>query len=190
MKKIFLSTFLLLLFSVALSAHGTHGTGLMAGLSHPILGLDHLLAIFCVGLLSAQMGIKSSWMVPLVFAIAMLLSGWLGIGTDGFICMEEGIALSVVVMGIAVALKKKMSLVAAILAAGVIGIFHGYAHGVEMPEASKPFVYISGFLLGVLIIFLGSIGIGNVLLQNKINSERLQYVGAFIAGMGLVILIG
>jgi len=105
-------------------------------------------------------------------------------------CMEEGIAFSVIVMGIAVALKKKMGLVAAVLTAGVIGFFHGYAHGVEMPEASKPFVYISGFLLGDGIIFLGSIGIGNVLLKNKINSERLQYVGAFIAGMGLVILMG
>lgn len=190
MRKIFLSTFLLLSFTISLNAHGTHGTGLMASLSHPILGLDHLLAILCVGFLSAQMNIKSSWMIPLVFAIAMLVSGWLGIGAEGFTGMEQGIAISVIVMGLVVALKNKMGLILATLLAGVFGFFHGYAHGVEMPEESRPFVYISGFLLGVVIIFLVSIGIGNILLRDNKNSERLQDVGAFIAGMGFVILIG
>ena len=190
MKKLLLSTFLLLSLSISLSAHGTHGSGIMAGLSHPILGLDHLLAILCIGFLSAQLNIKSSWMIPLVFAIAMLVSGWLGIGTDGFTGMEQGIAISVIVMGILVALKKKIGIVPTALLAGVIGFFHGYAHGVEMPEESSPFVYISGYLLGVAIIFLVSIGVGNLLLKDVKNSERLQYVGAFIAGMGLVILMG
>jgi len=190
MKKIFLFTISLLSFSITLSAHGTHGTGLMAGLSHPILGLDHLLAILCIGFLSAQMKIKSSWMIPLVFAIAMLVSGWLGIGTEGFAGMEQGIAISVIVMGILVALKNKIGLVPAVLLAGAIGFFHGYAHGVEMPEESRPFVYISGYLLGVAIIFLGSIGIGNLLLKNNKNEELLRFIGAFIAGMGFVILMG
>ena len=190
MKKIFLSTFLLLSISISMNAHGTHGTGLMAGVSHPILGLDHLLAILCIGFLSAQLNIKSSWMIPLSFAIAMLVSGWLGIGTEGFTGMEQGIAISVIVMGILVAIKNKIGIVPAALLAGVIGFFHGYAHGVEMPEESKPFVYISGYLLGVALIFLVSIGIGNVLLKNDKNAELLRFVGAFIAGMGLVILIG
>ena len=101
-------------------AHDGHGSSFMEGLQHPILGLDHLLAMLSVGILSAQMGGKAIWTVPLVFVSVMLFGGLMGISSEGIPFIETAIAISVIVLGIAIALEKKSPL---ILTMGFVGFF-------------------------------------------------------------------
>jgi len=171
-------------------AHGSHGSGITAGITHPIFGLDHLLAIMALGLLIAKMGAKSSWLIPLTFCASMGISGWLGIGTDGFPYMESGIALSVVLLGLALALQVTLPVGIGLVASVVIAFFHGYAHGVEIPESTSPLLYITGFLIGVLLIFLLSITLGRYIVKANSKIPILRVAGAIIAGLGLMVLIG
>jgi len=181
---------LLLLSPLFTFAHDGSGSGFLAGLGHPVLGLDHLLAMISVGILSAQMGGKAIWTVPATFVTVMLVGGLVGIGAQELPCIETGIAISVVILGIAIGFKRNFPVLLVMGFVAFFAFFHGYAHGVEMPSIAQPLFYSGGFMLSTIAIhlagvFLGSIGSTN--LQRKI---LLRSMGVFMAGMGFQMLIG
>jgi len=143
-----------------------------------------------VGILSAQMGGKAIWTVPLTFIGMMWVGGMLGIGAEAFEWVEKGIALSVIVLGLAIAFNKKQSLGLAMVGVGAFAFLHGHAHGVEMPNLASPELYAIGFILGTTAIHLAGVGIGVISEKMKDGAMLLRFGGAFIAGMGLQILIG
>ena len=191
MRKIVLATvgIVSLLPSISYAHEGTGG-GFTAGLTHPVLGFDHLLAMLSVGILSAQMGGLAIWRVPLTFVLVMLGGGVLGINGIPLFSVELGIALSVLALGIAIALDKKLSPVLAMVFVGFFAIFHGHAHGTEMPSLSKPLFYACGFVLGTAGIHVAGVLVGIIAERIKEGHQLLRYAGAGIAGVGFHLIIG
>ena len=155
----------------------------MAGLTHPVFGLDHLLAMMSVGILGAQMGGRSRWIAPSTFLCAMLGGGILGMQEIRLPHVELGIASSVLALGVAVAVEKKPPMALAALV-GCFAIFHGHAHGAEMPDPAKPALYAWGFLSGAAAIHLAGFLIG-VSAGAFIHGNRvMRYLGTAVAGIG------
>ena len=183
---------ILLLTSLRAFAHdeGEGSAGFLVGLLHPALGLDHLLAMLSVGILSAQIGGRALWGVPLTFVCVMIVGGLIGGYDIDLPLVESGIALSVTALGIALAAEKSMAIIWAMLFVGFFAVFHGHAHGAEMPDVGEPLLYGMGFVTGTAIIHLSGVGIG--LMSNKITrgSVLLRFSGAGIAGIGLLMLFG
>lgn len=179
------------LFSVLFHS-GTDG-GIFAGLLHPILGIDHLLAMVTVGLLSAQMGGRAIWTVPATFVSVMALGGVLGILGVPLPLVEYGIALSVVVLGIALLARKKISVPTAMVFVGLFALFHGHAHGTELPELSETAVDVFAYVFGFLIATAGLHLIGALTGQMAVNTPRgasvLRYSGALIAATGVYLVM-
>jgi len=147
LNKILAGAALLLAPALAF-AHPGHGdNGLMAGLGHPVGGLDHLLAMLAVGLWAAQQQGTARWALPCTFVGTMLLGGVLGFAGLELPALESGIAASVLALGLAVALAVRPPLVLAVIATGVFALFHGVAHGLELPEMSSPVAYAVGFVV-------------------------------------------
>ncbi|GIU03176.1 HupE/UreJ family protein [Shewanella morhuae] len=186
---------LLLLLSLCgiapVSAHEIHsGGGFMSGFNHPVLGFDHLLAMLSVGMLSTQLGGRAIWTVPLAFVVFMLFGGILGLYAVAVPFVEIGIALSVLLLGLAIAFDRQIPLLFAMTFVGVFAIFHGHAHGAEIPELASPVLYALGFLLGTAVIHLGGVMIG--LGMQKMTGQRnlMRVTGAAIAAMGGYLLAG
>lgn len=168
------------------SAHsGSHGvSGFAGGLAHPLLGLDHLLAMIAIGLWAAQQGGRALWAVPAAFVGAMLLGGglaWAGLSLPH---VETGIAASVLVLGLLIATRRQWALVAGMATAAGFALFHGYAHGLEMPPAASPVPYVLGFMLATG--FLHGVGIAGGL----IGRHATQAAGVGIAATGLALVLG
>ncbi len=170
------------------NAHGVQGGGLINGLMHPVFGPDHLLAMVAVGILSVQMGGKSIWAVPCAFLTFMLVGGILGMKEVPFPAVETGIALSVLVLGIAIALAASIPNWVAMLFVGAFGTFHGYAHGMEMPTVAQPALYATGFILSTAGLHIAGVLIGFVSHRIPKGDIVLRMLGAFIAAVGLYIL--
>lgn len=191
MRKIVLATIGIVPFLPSISyAHEGSGGGFVAGLTHPVLGFDHLLAMLSVGILSAQMGGQAIWKVPFTFVLVMLGGGVLGINGVPIFSVELGIALSVLALGVAIALEKKLSSLLAMVFVGFFAIFHGHAHGTEMPSLSKPLFYACGFVLGTAGIHIAGVLVGIVAEGLKDGSQLLRYAGAGIAGIGFHLIVG
>jgi urease accessory protein len=175
----------LILFAGSASAHtGDHATvaGFAGGLAHPLLGLDHLLAMIAVGLWAAQQGGRALWAVPAAFVGAMILGGglaWSGIALPQ---VETAIALSVLVLGLLVATRRLWAATAGMAIAAGFALFHGYAHGLEMPLTASPALYALGFVLTTL--GLHGTGIAGSLLGRR----AVQWAGAGIAAGGLALI--
>lgn len=161
------------------------GGGLVAGLLHPLLGLDHLLAMVTVGLLSAQLGGHSRWTIPGAFLACMILGGLLGMQGFAFPGIEYGIAASLVVLGLGVAFRKSLHLAIPLTLAGIFGAFHGHAHGTELPQLASPALYAIGFVAATLGLHLCGLEIGSLGEANKQGSVALRWVGAAVAVAGL-----
>ena len=191
MKKIIKTLLLTLtIFPAVAFAHEMEGGGgFISGLSHPVLGFDHLLAMLSVGILSAQMGGKAVWTIPATFVVVMLMGGVLGINEVEIISVELGIAFSVLALGIAIAASKKLPPLLAMVFVGFFAIFHGHAHGAEMPYLAKPLFYAMGFVVGTTVIHIAGVAIGYVTVRYKDGLQLLRYLGAGIAGIGFHLLI-
>ena len=126
----------------------------MHGLSHPLGGLDHILAMVAVGMFAANLGRRAVWAVPLTFMSLMTLGGALGIAGIAVPFVEFGIALSIVVLGLAVAAKWNWPLAAAMALVGVFAVFHGHAHGAEMPVDAAGAEYAAGFILATGVLHI------------------------------------
>ena len=191
MKKVVLATAGIVSFLPNIVyAHEGAGGGFTAGLMHPVLGFDHLLAMLSVGILSAQMGGQAIWRVPLTFVLVMLGGGVLGINGVPMISVELGIAFSVLALGVAIVLEKKLPSLLAMVFVGIFAIFHGHAHGTEMPSLSKPLFYACGFVLGTAGIHVAGVLIGIIAERLKDGGQLLRYAGAGIAGVGFHLIIG
>ena len=181
----------LTLFPAAAQAHvigGGTADGFLSGLAHPVLGLDHFLAMVSVGLLSAQIGGKAIWTVPTTFVLVMLVGGILGMAGAPFVAVELGIAFSVFTLGVALAADKNVPVVSSMIFVGIFAIFHGYAHGAEMPIVSKPALYALGFVTGTTGIHLLGVALGLTVEKVPKGSWLLRAAGAGIAMVGLHML--
>ncbi len=163
-------------------AAGVEGQGgFMSGLLHPILGFDHLLAMMAVGLLSVQLGGRAVWTVPATFVAFLIGGGALGLAGLELPAVEGIIALSVLVLGLAIAAQVRLQIVVAMAAVGVFAIFHGHAHGTEIPQLAAPAGYVTGFALASAVLHLAGVGFG--LMAHRPHLRAL--LGAGIAGIGL-----
>jgi urease accessory protein len=189
-----LLTGLLLLASSAAYAHTGVGTtsGFTHGFVHPIGGIDHVLAMVAVGLFAAHLGGRALWAVPLSFVTMMAAAGAAGMGGLALPFVEIGIGLSVVVLGAAVASRLHLPTVAAMALVGLFAIFHGHAHGAEMPETASGFEYALGFVLATAGLHDCGIGLGLVLdKMGEATGGRISRVaGSAMAVAGLAILGG
>lgn len=182
---------LITLFPVLAFAHDGHnGGGFFAGINHPVLGLDHFLAMVSVGILSAKIGGKALWTIPATFVGVMLFGGILGMMNVPMFSVEVGIAFSVFALGAALAAGRSVPTLISIAFVAAFAIFHGHAHGAEMPEVAKPALYAIGFVLGTAGIHLLGVLIGIGFLQVSKGPQLLRVAGVAIASTGLHFLIG
>jgi urease accessory protein len=162
--------------------------GFQSGLAHPIFGPDHLLAMLAVGIWGAQMGGRRIWTLPVTFPLIMALGGLLGMSGFFLPHVEMGIALSMVALGLAIALAWKPVEWVALGLIGVFAIFHGYAHGVELPNAADPASYAAGFVAATGFIHVVGIGIG-LLLAGLFGGWLVEGLGAGIALAGFLFAV-
>ncbi|MEM6573291.1 MAG: HupE/UreJ family protein [Pseudomonadota bacterium] len=174
--------------SLAHSETGVGG-GLAAGLLHPVLGLDHLVAMVAVGLWGAQLGAPSIWLLPVVFPAVMAAGALLGLLQMPLPGVEYGIALSACLLGLLVAMKLKAPVALAGVIVGVFAIFHGHAHGTEVPEAANPLAYGVGFVVATGLLHLAGILLG-LLLKWPAGDWFVRACGAAVAAVGAFFLFG
>ncbi|MDR3458874.1 MAG: HupE/UreJ family protein [Verrucomicrobiae bacterium] len=160
--------------------HTSSASGAAAGLLHPFSGLDHLCAMIAVGLWAAQRGGRALWLVPLTFVSVMALGGILGMNGIQVPLAEQGVAASVLILGLLLAAAARLPLAASVVTVGIFAIFHGYAHGAEMPATAAGLSYGLGFLAATAALHLVGIGLG--LLAQQLGSTRLiRCAGVLIA---------
>ncbi len=137
-----------------------HGAGFMAGLTHPPGGVDHLLAMVAVGLWAAQTGGRAVWGIPAAFVLLMVVGGLLGMAGFPLPLVEAGILASVLVLGLLIAGACRLPLPLAASMVGGFAVFHGFAHGAEMPPGASVMEYGLGFALASLLLHAAGIGLG------------------------------
>ena len=172
------------------AAHTEAGVpgGLLSGFLHPLNGWDHLVAMVAVGLWGAQLGSPGIWVLPVCFPAVMAVGGVLGILGVPLPATELVIALSALVLGLAVATALPLPFWAAAVVVGVFAVFHGYAHGREMPDASNALAYGVGFVCATGILHAAGILVG-VLTRWPAGAWAVRVVGVAIAGLGGVFLL-
>lgn len=189
--KKYVSLFALLLFSSIAMAHPGHsgheGFGFDSGFLHPLTGFDHLLAMFAIGLWAAQQQGKARFVVPATFVITMLLGGLLASNLGVWLpFLENAIAVSVLALGLLVALVLRPPLPLAMLATALFAINHGYAHGMEVPALASPARFALGFLLATIALHAAGFGLANILSTRY--APFIRAFGIFSAGAGLWML--
>jgi urease accessory protein len=171
-------------------AGATHGFAY--GFMHPIGGLDHVLAMVTVGIFAAQLGGRALWLVPATFVLVMAAGGVAGVAGMPVPFVEIGIAVSVIVLGAIVALKAKAPAAVAMGIVGFFAVFHGYAHGAEMPGAAAGLSYGAGFMAATAL--LHAVGIGAGFAVGRIGTRRdaaiYRIAGALVAVAGIGLLTG
>jgi urease accessory protein len=179
-------------FSSAASAHVGFGPhthlGLGAGLAHPFTGLDHMLAMVAVGLWASQLGRRAMWLLPLTFPAVMAVGAALGLGGLVVPWVETGVASSVLVLGVVIALTLRPSLPISVAVIAAFALLHGYAHGMELPANASALTFGAGFVVSTLTLHLIGIGLG--LLAGRIPLRFVaQTAGGAIAAAGAVLLV-
>jgi urease accessory protein len=180
-------TFIMLsLWACSVFAHVEQGTanGMVSGLMHPISGLDHLLAMVAVGLWGAQLGMPAIYLLPITFPVVMAFGGLLGVVGVPLPFIEIGIAVSALALGVMIAGNIRPPLWIAAVLVGLFAIFHGHAHGEEMPQVANPLAYGIGFVISTGLLHLAGIIIG-VLIRWPIGAIVIRGLGAIISGFGL-----
>ena len=184
MKGLFAQVIILLLLPGVAAAHTGVGatTGFAHGFLHPVGGVDHLLAMLAVGLWAAQLGGRGIWAVPCAFVGIMICGGALGFSGLALPYIEEGILVSVLVLGALVAASVKFPLPASMLTVALFALFHGHAHGAEMPLAAGAATYTAGFALATTLLHGTGIGFG--LLARTISFEKATRVAGSVIVLG------
>jgi len=186
-----LMTILLLVAMQPLAAHTTGGAigGLGSGLGHPFIGVDHLLAMLAVGMWAYQLGGSSVWKIPLAFVVTLLAGAGIGLAGLSLPFIEPMIAASVMVFGLLIAMRYRVAPVLACLMVALFALFHGYAHGIEMPLATSPLTYVAGFSIATI----GLHGLGVMLayvIHRTTHTMLLRVGGMGLASTGLLLLLG
>lgn len=184
-----IASLLLLLPGAAMAHTGTGDTiGFWHGLSHPIGGMDHLLAMAAVGLWAIQMGGRALWVIPTTFVVLMVAGGVSGFSGVHLPLIEEGILASVLIFGALIAGAFKFPLICSSLIVGFFAVFHGYAHGIEMPIALGATSYSIGFALATALLHGAGIAFGAFL--QKINYGNInRLAGGAIALSGIYLAV-
>lgn len=172
---------------LALAHEGSHVSGFAHGFAHPVGGLDHVLAMVAVGLFAANLGGRALWAVPLAFVAMMAAGGALGVQQIALPYVETGIALSVVALGLLVAFQVRWPVVAAAGLAALFAVFHGHAHGAEMPLDASGAAYAGGFMLATALLHIAGIGLGFLAGSQK---RLVQLGGSGMALAGVALLAG
>jgi urease accessory protein len=170
-------------------AHVQEGqaAGFLTGLAHPVSGLDHVLAMIAVGLWGAQLGAPALWLLPVTFPLVMAFGGFLGLLGIPLPGVEAGIALSALALGLAVATSWRPPLAVAALLVAAFAVFHGHAHGTELPEGQSGLTYSIGFVVATGLLHLAGIGIG-VIHRWPAGRTALRGLGAGVAAGGVYFL--
>lgn len=172
-------------------AHPQQGpsSGFMTGFQHPWSGADHILAMIAVGIWGAQLGTPAIWLLPVTFPMVMAFGGFLGLIGIRLPGVEVGIALSALLLGAAVCAEARPKLIFAFILVGCFGLFHGHAHGTELPPGQSGLLYSMGFVIatGCLHAIGIALGLGN---RWPIGKVALRAGGAFIALMGAYFVWG
>jgi urease accessory protein len=180
----------LALMAAPAEAHIRQGeaSGFLSGLAHPVSGLDHIIAMVAVGLWGAQLGAPAIWLLPVTFPMVMAFGGFLGLIGIPLPGVEIGIAVSGVLLGAAVLLEFKAPLWLAAMLVGVFGMYHGHAHGAELPPGEDGLLYSLGFVLATGALHAAGIAIGTV---HRWNWGRLalRLAGAGISLGGVAFLV-
>lgn len=177
--------------SAAWAHAAAEGGGFAAGFFHPMLGLDHVLAMLAVGMWGGQLGMPALWILPVAFPLIMAAGGVLGIVGIPLPAGELGIALSVVVLGAMIACNARVALWLALALVAAFAVFHGHAHGLELPAHSDPIAYSAGFVLATGLIHLVGILIGLVIAlpggvaMLRSGGAAIALVGAYLCGRAL-----
>jgi urease accessory protein len=179
---------LIVMSDAALAHPGHEGVdGLAAGLAHPLSGIDHVLAMLAVGILAAMVGGRALWALPAAFLGMMALGGLLGMAQVGLPAVETGIALSVLVLGLAIAFRRVPGTAAAAAIVGAFALFHGHAHGAELPAMASGATYALGFLAATAQ--LHAVGLGAGLAAGRMPT-LLRLAGGTMALAGAGLLAG
>jgi len=164
---------------------GAQGAGLAAGLAHPFLGLDHLLAMIAVGIWAGQLSGRSAWLVPLTFVSVMSVAAALGSFGITLPMVEPAIACSVLVLGLLIAGSVRLPTMAGVGLVGLFAVFHGYAHGLELPQAASPILYGIGFVLATSLLHGFGIGFARSSRQYAMLQRVVGY--SLIAASGFLL---
>ena len=171
-------------------AHGSGiAGGLASGFTHPIFGLDHVVAMVAVGLWGAFLGQPAIWLLPVLFPVVMAFGGLLGIAGVPIPAVETGIAASALALGAMVALALRPPLWVAAALVGAFAIFHGHAHGTELPQAMNPLAYGVGFVVATGVLHLSGIALG-LLARWPAGVRAVRVGGGAIACAGIYFLVG
>ncbi|MCB1403789.1 MAG: HupE/UreJ family protein [Rhodobacteraceae bacterium] len=176
--------------SAALAHEGAvAGGGFLTGFLHPILGWDHVAAMVAVGLWGAFLGAPAIWLLPVTFPLVMALGGALGVAGVPVPGIETGIAASALIIGLAVLMAWRPPLMVAAVIVGFFAVFHGHAHGQEMPQAANPLAYAAGFVIGTGFLHLAGISLG-LFTASERGALAVRGLGGVIAAAGLGFLTG
>jgi urease accessory protein len=164
-------------------------SGLSVGLGHPLSGLDHVLAMIAVGVLAAQLGGRSLWLVPGAFVGMIVVGGTFGLTGISVPFVEPGIVGSVIILGAIIAVGRRMPAAAAMCLVGVLAVFHGYAHATEMPANASGLTYAAGFVAATALLHLTGIGlsIGTQKIGKTAGPVFVRSSGGVIAMAGLAL---
>jgi len=185
------ATAVLLLLQGDASAHSTTGNigGFVSGFEHPLTGLDHIVAMIAVGLWGAYLRAPAMWLLPVVFPVVMAFGGALGVLHVTLPAVETCIALSGLLLGLAVAFAVRPPLWVAAVIVGFFAIFHGHAHGTELPNSANAMTYAIGFVIATGLLHLSGIALG-LLLRWPWGHVVVRLSGAAIAVIGCLFLTG
>jgi urease accessory protein len=176
-----------LLTPVLAHAHPGHGSGSLAdGFAHPVSGLDHLLAMLAVGLWAWQLGGRARWQVPAAFLGVMILGAGIGMTGISIPAVETGIGASVLVLGVLIAAAIRLPNAISMAIVGAFALFHGIAHGTEMPVGAAGLAYAGGFTIATALLHLAGLGVG--MLATEIRQPRLIRAAGGAIGLCALLL--
>ncbi len=182
--------FLVLMVSNITFAHTGEGVsgGFISGILHPVFGLDHVAAMVAVGIWGAFLGSPAIWILPVVFPLVMAFGGALGVLGVPIPAIEIGIASSSIVIGLFILSGIRPPLWVATIIVAAFAIFHGHAHGTELPNSANALAYSAGFVIATGILHLIGIGIGEIT-RWEIGKTLIRISGALIAAAGVSFLM-
>lgn len=188
---IFAVTTMLMMFASVASAHEGAGIagGFSSGFMHPVLGWDHVIAMVAVGLWGAFLGNPAIWILPVVFPLVMAFGGALGVIGVPVPAVETGIAVSAIVLGAMVAFAVRPPIWIAAVIVGAFAIFHGHAHGTELPGAANPLAYSLGFVISTGLLHISGIAFG-LMVHWPFGKIVVRAGGSIIALAGAGFLTG
>lgn len=173
------------LFAIPAFAHPGHdGTSFSTGFFHPLLGVDHLLAMIAVGIWAAQSRKSALWVLPVVFPLMMVAGAALAVAGVHFPGVESSIAASVAILGLLIAFAIKLPLWAATLVVSAFALVHGHAHGTELPVDASALTYGAGFVLATAL--LHGTGLAFSMMGDKLAMRNtMRVIGAGVAACGM-----